>query len=486
MSLVLFLTMLYGFKSESLPFSTLQSMKGYLDKITPGPSVPIASAEPDGSNIPVVFEEPGLPDQLKGVEPETETANNHNLQKFIGDRPLRVWIMETWKTHDEVYSALIHAFGNLKNTELRTFLGHKRFNIDKILDEINANLLSPVVSDMGTDKIDQFLDTHEPPDIMVSTSCDGDIKYLKNSLTRLLNDANTHLFCVFHMADWFEAGHRSYNPLLHDWAEAGRVDFVALSEHVVKYMRETTIPGWNLTTPQTYRSFPPVFPVSTHQDESLNEIFLAMQGNYSPERRNYKRIFNQLESITEVVKNLSKDEKPKDVGLHLIGHGDYKAEVPDNIKSQVHFDEDLEYPAYYDLLSNSFAVLPAFASHEYLYSKASSTVAAAMIAGVPLVASEELLERYTYVPRDSVWLTKEGEDELDTVLSVVMSDESEYLRKRDLVKAHAKHLMAENIQMVGIWVEEALAKRGPGPVPVEKEEKEESKGDEKKAEGKSE
>ena len=57
------------------------------------------------------------------------------------------------------------------------------------------------------------------------------------------------------------------------------------------------------------------------------------------------------------------------------------------------------------------AVLPAFASPAYLTHKASSSVAAAIICGTPLLADEALLRAYSYLPERAVFMTVAGEHE---------------------------------------------------------------------------
>ena len=113
-----------------------------------------------------------------------------------------------------------------------------------------------------------------------------------------------------------------------------------------------------------------------------------MQGDYAPERRDYKRIFGSLGNVVKKINgtvDLTNGQPADKVKLHLIGHGPH-VQVPENIRNNVAFDEDLSYPDFYRLLSKSYAVIPAFASDTYLDRKASSTVPASLIAGVPLVA----------------------------------------------------------------------------------------------------
>ena len=52
---------------------------------------------------------------------------------------------------------------------------------------------------------------------------------------------------------------------------------------------------------------------------------------------------------------------------------------------------------YYGIMGSSLGLLTAFASDVYFMEKASSSVAAALLCGVPLVTPKRTLETYTYL-----------------------------------------------------------------------------------------
>ena len=58
---------------------------------------------------------------------------------------------------------------------------------------------------------------------------------------------------------------------------------------------------------------------------------------------------------------------------------------------------------YYRTIRASLAVVPAFASDVYYTKKASSSVAAAMVCGTPLLADRELLAHYPYLSKVPTW-----------------------------------------------------------------------------------
>ena len=443
--------MFYSLRTENLP--TLQEIKDYVNT--------------------------QLEHFHQGHENETEEyeMEDYHLEEYIGEEPLRVWIMETWNTHDEVLAPLVNAFSNVKNSELRLFAG-RRFRIERILYKLNP--WNPFASDKGTDDLARFFRDEPSPDIVVSTTCDGDIEHHTETLKKMLDKTTAHLFCVFHAAEWFNKGQRASIPLLQDWVKAGRVDFVGLSEHTSKYMNETALPTWGLPELPPVRTFPPVIPQKVYPDDNLDgEVFLSIQGDFRADQRDFGPVFNKLSGVIKSITTGPPGEsRRRGVSLHVIGHG-AEPVVPDVVRDFVFFHQEWDYPDYYNLLSNSYAILPMLPNDAYMKTKASSSVSAAMTVGVPIVASEELLKRYTFFPKDAAWLSQEGEHEMDTIKRV-MRNESEYQIKKELVKAATERLIVENINNVSQWVKEALARRKQAPTDAGKgQDKDKDKGKDK-------
>ena len=63
------------------------------------------------------------------------------------------------------------------------------------------------------------------------------------------------------------------------------------------------------------------------------------------------------------------------------------------------------------MIQRALAILPAFASPAYLTHKASSSVAASIICGTPLLADAALLNSYSYLAPAAVFQAAEGERE---------------------------------------------------------------------------
>ena len=79
---------------------------------------------------------------------------------------------------------------------------------------------------------------------------------------------------------------------------------------------------------------------------------------------------------------------------------------------------------YYRAIQGALAVLPAFASPVYLTRKASSSVAAAVICGTPLLADAALLRAYSYLPPRAVFETA-ADERLAVAVSRIAAHSSE-------------------------------------------------------------
>ncbi|KAK2934080.1 hypothetical protein FoTM2_005325 [Fusarium oxysporum f. sp. vasinfectum] len=345
--------------------------------------------------------------------------------------PLRIMLVESSGTHDEVAAALMHAFGNQEGSSLDVYFANQRFNMQGIM----ANFT--LAANVTVHKWDKFANdvTENPPHILVSTTCEFDLDRGTDPIVNLLKTANTHLFCTIHHADRWAQG--KYVQAVRSWAEHERVDFVGLSQHTIDFFLNDTIPKWHTAANLTTRVIPP-------------------GGDYSDGRRDYNGVFNHLGSVIRKANEESEGHTPQNVSLHLIGHGTHPS-VPDHVKDHVFFDEGLSYPDFYTLMSKSFAVLPAFASETYFDRKASSTIPAALIAGAPIVATEELLKAYSYMPREATWVARPGEGEMD-VIERVIDDRDGFLKRRQAVRDFTKSLLEQNQANTKAWINEAFEK----------------------------
>lgn len=383
-----------------------------------------------------------------GVEDYTKDA----LFATDSDAIRRVAILETGGTHDEVTAALVHAFGGQPDVELALMLKHQRYNMEDIMAAFE--LASPVSKIVSSDLFPKLVGVGPQPHILISTTCQLDINIHTDAFRKMLSEHKTHLMCLMHHADRWASG-KTVN-IVRAFVEEGRADFIGLSPHTVDFLQSKTIPEWKLDLNVTARVFPPIFPVKLPEPNVEAAISLAMQGDYSSGRRDYQHTFEQLGGLIEKLRSgdASASEKDREVVLHVIGHGKTPS-VPEDLAKNVVFDESLSYPDFYAVLSDAFAIIPAFASDEYLDRKASSTVPAAIIAGAPMVASEEILKAYSYLPREAVWVSEPGEEEMDTVRRFI-GDSAAYLDRVTKMREASGRILEDNRILVGQWLTEII------------------------------
>ena len=111
------------------------------------------------------------------------------------------------------------------------------------------------------------------------------------------------------------------------------------------------------------------------------------------------------------------------------------------------------------------AALPAFADEGYYTSKASSSVPASLIANVPIIGSQNLLDNYGYLTDSAMWLEQEaGESEMNAVYELLRrhfddrgherhSWRSTLQAKRRATRERALELMENNRQLIRAIVE---------------------------------
>ena len=365
---------------------------------------------------------------------------------------LSIALIESAETHDEVTAALVYAFASQKDSALTIYSARLRYGSEKIIKEFNLP-----ISINNTKNFKKAVRESPPPPILISTTCELDLPRLSDTLDILLAGGKTYLFCVVHHADrWTKSDSAN---VVRPWIEKEMVDFITLSAHTAQFL-QTEIAKWDYNVTVPVQVLPPVFPINLPKplDDSdhENKFSLAMQGDYDASRRDYKGIFRDLSEVVESARNGSEGEKntPLEVALHLIGHGN-RPPVPENVKEQTVFDENLSYIDFYTILSQSFALLPAFASNEYFDRKASSTVPASIIGGVPLVASEELLRAYSYLPRDAAWISQPNEGEMD-VIKRVRNMKDERAKKRGIIQVACQNIVKENIEHASEWINNSL------------------------------
>ncbi|KAF3914760.1 hypothetical protein ABW20_dc0100390 [Dactylellina cionopaga] len=422
-----------------------------------------------------IYQAPSRPPTYgTGVEIQSPTG-----ERILAEsRPLRIAVVETGGSHDEVIAALVHAWGKLPGAELSFYQRLSRYGSHDIMRTFE---LSNTIPDPRA--MDDFrrYDTRDPePDIIIAATCEMDMPKYAENMTQLLQNSKAYVFCVIHHADRWGHAELHLEETLSPWVAANRVEFLALSPHTAEYLLDKSLKKWKVVSEEGHqpliRHFVPVFPVQlppVPADDS--NLSFGLQGDFGQERRDYKMVFRRLgeflrPATTKANKANKREETdeeaqtqietaPRNITLHLVGHGRHPP-VPNDVQHNVVFDEGLNYIDFYTILSRCFALLPAFATPEYLDRKASSTVPASLIAGAPLVATKEILEAYAYLEEDAVWLQSAEETDFDVIGRVLKLPNEERKAKSAKVRALTGRIIERNTLLAKKWTLEAFKKIG--------------------------
>jgi hypothetical protein len=412
-----------------------------------------SSAEDTGKGDPTSSKHPES-DPEKGVAPTAAV-----------DGILHIAITETGGSHDEVVAALVHSFGSQEDAEVYLYQLLPRYGVKDIVGAFS--LTNKINGPIGPDNFMRQGVKSVRPDIFVAVTCELDITRLKTQLDILLSEGKTYMFCVVHHADWWAKSELGLEEAIRPWVEKGMVEFWALSPHTARFLHDESIRKWSMVqsgnVSPLVRYFVPVFPVALPSHSESKELAFGLQGDYDSKRRDYKTIFERLGLFLKT--DGSSGASPaqdtqghsRNVTMHFLGHGEHPA-VPDDVKDHVVFDERLDYIDYYSVLSRTFALLPAFASESYLDRKASSSVPAALIAGIPLVATKAIMNSYSYMTDETVWLQADEENDFDVVRRVLDMDSETRRKKNESVKKRCAEIVEGNTKRVKKWITEALEK----------------------------
>jgi hypothetical protein len=435
---------------------------GFLKAPTPG----VVTPEPN----------PPTPDENKEMDNGIADKIAANMANAIGSKPepepahipqpsstprkeLRLSIVESGGENEEITAAMIYAFGKQPLSPISLYLLEQRFQIGDIIGEFN--LSSPIVANKSS--LDFADSIHGPtyPQLLVSSSCELDLIRLSEPFETLLKAGKTYLFCVIHDAGKWAEG--ELVEKVRPWVQQQMVDFVTLSAHTAHHLRTEAIAKWDFNATVTVQWIPPVFPVDIpppkpEEDAQVtNDFSFALYGDADPAQNNYTDIFFSLETVLEQAKNVTNDidtQHARNVILHLLGRSS-APDIPSTLGKHIDYNPSLTYKEYYTLLSQSFALVPYLPLPTFLTSTASSAIPASLIAGAPLVANAELLGAYSYIDHDAVWVSENGEGEMDTIKRVVQWSAEEHKRKRMVVKQRSRRVWERNGEIVELWVAQA-------------------------------
>ena len=404
-------------------------------------------------------------------ENEQRLSPPYDLPSVLKDYPRRpdldIAIVETYGVHEEVMAAMIHAFGSQPDVNLHLYKEKPRFGIEEVVKNFN---LSRPFGDWQSWQTFLNNEIHYTPHILILITCDDDPLKLAPMLEKLLHEGNTYIFCVVHETVRWDEPEPELSAILRPWAERRLLDFIALSPAVARTLDEKGMRRWPKRGPRkilrSIRTFTPVFPIdlpplpnienSSEIEEQINDS-IAIQGLYDYDRRDFDTVFDHFEKF---LNEHSQSSTNKPLTLHMLGHGDYLPEVPPAISPHVFFKENMPYTSFYRFLSQQTALLPAFSSDVYRWMKASSSIATALIAGVPLIADAKIIRAYSYLTGDVVYLQGSNETEFD-VLRRVMEEPREWrVERRRRVRGRTRQVVVLNVLGVREWITNAEVEVG--------------------------
>jgi hypothetical protein len=177
----------------------------------------------------------------------------------------------------------------------------------------------------------------------------------------------------------------------------------------------------------------PLFPIDSPAAQDTHDGFVV-QGSVHKSRRNYSGLVGSIAEYSN-----KGHSKFKVVVLGSNG----KIKIPVEAEDFVELRYNLPYPEYYRVIQHSFGLLTAFSTDVYFEKKASSSVAASMICGTPLLTQSETLKAYSFLSESSVWLRHSEESDVSAMDRIIKMDniEEEYNKRRlslqnDIENAH--------------------------------------------------
>lgn len=376
-------------------------------------------------------------------------------------KELRVAVVESGGENEEVTAALVYAFGQQPLSPISLYTLEQRFQMGEIIREFN--LSAPLAANKSSLDFADAVDGPGFPQLLISASCELDLIRLHDPFEALRKAGKTYLYCVVNDADAWKEG--ELVEKIRPWVHQQMIDFVTLSSHTAHHLRTSAIANWAFNATVTVQWLPPVFPVNIPDQpeektiQTSNNFPFALYTDADPVQNNYTDIFSSLVPVLEQASNVTNDvdtQHARNVQLYLLGRHT-APKIPSRLKRNTIYNPTQSYKEYYTLLSQTFALVPYLPLPTHLTTRASPAIPAALIAGAPLIGNVELLDAYSYVPRDAVWFSLFGEGEMDTVGRVVQWSAPEHWRKRRVVKGAFEGVLRRNEGVVGEWV--GLAQR---------------------------
>ena len=287
------------------------------------------------------------------------------------------------------------------------------------------------------------------------------------------NDASTNVVLITHRAN--EAMHETL-PIVEMYIPRNRITFLFLGEHTLHttkeimeseaHKAETTVIEVGKPIPaaaansNSYRlsHFYPIMPMEyigksrlsgeamileytsqwssppakERSEEGWEVQTFSIQGNFGGKHTHRKDVKGTVNCLKRVESSYEEDtilpegvlqrtDKPESgktplrVNLDLIGHLMEKLALPDLLYGEVRFLSDLSPVDYYKAISRTKFMIAAVGEEDYYTGRATSSVPAALIAGVPLVANKRFLNLYPCLREAKVHKQIATDDECNSI-----------------------------------------------------------------------
>ncbi|KAH9479939.1 hypothetical protein JR316_0008536 [Psilocybe cubensis] len=343
-----------------------------------------------------------------------------------------VAVASTFGYHFDVYMAVVWTLQRvMKEGKVQVYTpGPFYFDFQRIVDTYKLyngtykdyNTLVDDVTSVGGDG---------GIDLIVLGTCELDMRHWSEKLLAAWDARDSaHKFqivCIVH-----DVRDEAWQPTIQEWSRRNAIRLLPISQHVGNtFLRkfEDLARSTDVAIKSAGYEYIPVdahIPILDLQGlperTSTNRPFsnAVIQGSFSTDRRDYTRIFADLNHSLHVepeswgylplgdgpsfVQDTSIDQIP--FKLHLVGSG--WIDVPIELKQLVVFHTNLNYTEYYQLMSGMDACIPAFlaADDKNFKYQASSSIVMCLETNVPILAVRELRESYIYIDDDRVTINR--------------------------------------------------------------------------------
>ncbi|KAK9321050.1 hypothetical protein V1517DRAFT_368685 [Lipomyces orientalis] len=355
--------------------------------------------------------------------------------KGNSEYPLNVFLVNTPNYHFEVFVPVIETFKRIDNINITLFSTEDGMNKWGLRNAIEIERDGLTLLDAGDTPVDEV---GVNPDFIFLTTCPEDMRVLGKSLHVALAQG-AHVMCIVHQAHLWDyrkvEQYANEIAFMRPWVERGQWHFAALSRHVHTYIR-SNFPQYLETPEREYRPllFHPVFNYSVPENLDFNSAapFAIIPGKFESERRNYDSIFTEYGKLN------------CDISLRLVGSGTIP-KIAEGLNHKIGFITNLNFFEFFHEMSKGVAIIPTLGNEHYLKSQASSTVATSIIAGTPLIASQQFLVAHSQIPIEAVWLQGEHETELQVLQRIGHLPPSAWQQKKDTVERLRWSLIRENV-----------------------------------------